>query len=45
MALLIACVVAAGGFPNQADQYFKQGQAAQAKGDSDAALDLYLKAL
>jgi len=30
---------------NKADQYFKDGQAAQAKGDWDTALDLYLKAL
>ena len=30
---------------NKADQYYKEGQAAQAKGDWDTALDLYLKAL
>jgi general secretion pathway protein D len=41
--LLMVCLPLAA--KNKADQYYKQGQAAQAKGDWDTALDLYLKAL
>jgi general secretion pathway protein D len=42
MILLLCAPMAA---KNKADQYFKQGQAAQAKGDWDTALDLYMNAL
>lgn len=40
--LMVALPMAA---KNKADKYYKDGKAAEAKGDWDAALDLYLKAL
>src|ERR1700689_5741341 len=43
MAILLLCAPLAA--KNKAEKYYKDGQAAQAKGDWDTALDLYLKAL
>src|SRR5690348_6267541 len=45
LTLALACVAVLEAKSKKGEEYFKQGQAAEAKGDLDGALSLYKKAV